>query len=278
MKKLFLILICAFVLGFLFFLVFQYYVRSHSQKGALQVTSTPESKVYLDGRYLGQTPLCKCEAKDMQKSGDYTIRLVPNDKNLLEFQEKVTISEGVLTVIDRKFGKDSLSEGSVISLTPLSDKKNTELLVVSIPSKSQAYLDNNQIGETPFLFKSPTESDHVLRVNKDGYKEKTVRIHTPVGYKLTVAMYLSTADPSRQSSASTSASPTPTVSVSKIIILNTPTGFLRVRESPSIGSAEIARVAAPEIYELTSEQPGWFEIKLKDGKTGWISSQYAKKQ
>ncbi len=280
MKKIFIILVSALILGILFFVLFQYFIKSHSQKGALQVTSAPESKVYLNDKYLGQTPLCKCEAVDMQQSGDYIIRLVPKDKNLSEFQEKIKISEGVLTVIDRKFGKDSDSSGSVISLTPLDDKKATELLVVSIPSKSNIFLDNNQIGDTPILYKNPTESDHVLQVGKEGYKEKTVRIRTPLGYKLTVTIYLSTSGEPVEASKSASAAPTasPPPALGKVAILETPTGFLRVRDSASIGSSEISRVASPDVYEVVSEQAGWFQIKLKDGKVGWISSQYARKQ
>lgn len=245
------------------------------------MTSAPDSKVYLNDKYLGQTPLCKCEAKDMQKSGDYTIRLVPADKNLSEFQEKITISGGVLTVIDRKFGKGSDSSGSVISLTPINNKKATELLVISIPSKSKILLDNNEIGETPFLFKNPTESDHVLQIEKEGYSEKTVRIRTPLGYKLTVTVYLSTSDSAKDSSspsASPSAALTPTSAPGKVTILDTPTGFLRVRSSASIAAPEIARVTPGESFDLVDEQTGWFEIKLKDGRAGWISSQYASRQ
>lgn len=281
MKKIVLMLISALLLGIGFFILSQYIFNTGSDKGALQVTASPESQVFLNDKYLGQTPLCKCDAADMQPAGDYTIRLVPKDKSFMEFQEKISITDGVLTVVDRKFGKNSSSEGAVISLTPLTNKKKTELLVVSIPSKSKIYLDNNEIGQTPFLFKDPTESDHVLRVEKEGYKEKTIRIRTPLGYKLTVALYLSTADLTGRSASSASLTidePTPTPAVSKVTILDTPTGFLRVRESASIGSVEIGRVSPPEVLDLISEENGWFQIKLKDGKIGWISSQYAKKQ
>lgn len=277
MKKLFFIIFSAFILSIPLIFAAQYFLKSSSLKGALQVTSSPDAKVYLNDKLIGQTPLCKCDAEDMINAGEYTIRLAPIDKNLSEFQEKVTISKGVLTVVDRKFGRDSLSEGSVISLAPLKDDKEIELLVVSIPSKSKILLDNNQIGETPLLFKDATESDHVLEVTKEGYKDKTIRIRTPLGYKLTVAVYLSTlSDLSNAPIASTSASPTP--AASKVTILDTPTGFLRVRASNSVGSSEIAQVAPSEAYEILSEETNWFQIKLKDGKSGWISSQYARKQ
>src|SRR5258706_10908174 len=192
MKKFLLLSVFSFIFTFLFVLGFQYFMTLRSQKGALQVTSSPDSKVYLNGKYIGTTPLCKCESSDMLKTGDYTIRLVPTVSGLSEFQEKITVSEAVLTVVDRKFAKGSLSEGSVISLTPLSDKKKTELLVASLPEGAIVLLDNNEIGKSPLSFKNPTESDHVLKIKKDGYKEKTIRIRTPLCYKLVVAVYLST--------------------------------------------------------------------------------------
>jgi hypothetical protein len=283
MKKLFFILIPAGLLTLLAILSFQYFVKSQSQKGALQVTSSPESKVYLNDQYIGQTPLCKCEVSNMLAIGDYTVRLVPADKNLSEFQEKVTVSEAVLTVVDRKFGKNSLSEGSVISLTPLADKKKTELLVVSFPQAASVLLDNNPIGQTPLSYKDPTESDHAIKVKKEGYNEKAIRIRTPAGYKLTVSVYLSTnpqavtAVPTPVATASQSALPSAAVGQS-VVILDTPTGFLRVRKNASVGAVEIGRVTPGEKIELVEEANGWYLIRLTDGAEGWISAQYAEKQ
>lgn len=283
MKKLFFILIPAGLLILLAGLSFNYFVRAQVQKGALQVTSAPDSKVYLNDKYLGQTPLCKCEASNMLDTGEYTIRLVPEDKNLSEFQEKITISEAVLTVVDRKFGKNALSEGSVISLSPLADKKKTELLVVSFPQGADVLLDNNPIGKTPLSFKDPTESDHAIKVKKEGYNEKTVRIRTPAGYKLSVAVYLSTNLDATPRPTQTTASPSAEVAPSAaqapqmVTILDTPTGFLRVRRNASVNAVEIARVLPGEKIELVREENGWYLIRLTDGTEGWISSEYAQK-
>lgn len=277
MKRVLFIIIPSFLLALLLFLGIQFINKTRSVKGALQVTSVPESKVYLNNKYLGQTPLCKCEAADMIQTGDYTIRLVPVDTSLQEFQEKISISEAVLTVVDRKFAKDSLSEGYVISLTPLPNKKKIGLVVVSFPQGAGVWLDNNSIGTTPMNFDNATESDHVLKIRKNGYKEKTVRIRTPLGYKLTVAVYLSTDTTPQPTPTPAQPTSTPTGQPS-VVILNTPTGFLRVRDSASTAGTEISRVAPGETYPLLGEQDDWFQIKLKDGKIGWISSQYAQKQ
>lgn len=106
MKKILLILL-PFVIGFAAFGMYLLFFSKDVGKGALQVTSLPESNVYLNGKLLGKTPLCKCESKDLLSTGDYTIRLVPLDPNLSQdtFEQKVTITKSVLTVVDRTFGQ-----------------------------------------------------------------------------------------------------------------------------------------------------------------------------
>jgi Bacterial SH3 domain/PEGA domain len=288
MKKIAVVFIISFILALALFLGFQYYLTIRAQKGALQVTSSPQSKVYLNGSYLGQTPLCKCQATDMVTPGDYTISLVPLDATLQEFQEKVTISQGVLTVVDRKFGKNGQSEGSIISLTPLDDKTTAQLEVVSFPQGATVMLDDQNIGTTPVFYHNPTESDHDLKISKDGYNDKEIRIRTPMGYKLTVAAYLSTNTtglqtptptiaPTPSTTVSTSPVPTPT-GTNGVVILNTPTGYLWVREGPSLSAKQITQVKPGDKYSLISQENGWYEITLTDGSTGWISAQYAKKQ
>ncbi len=282
-KKIIIIFIASFLLALVIFLGVQFYLSLTAQKGALQVTSSPESKVYLGDKYIGQTPLCKCDSGDMLTAGEYTIRLVPVDNNLKEFQEKITISQAVLTVVDRKFGKNSLSEGSIISLSPLTDKKKIELLVVSFPQGADVSLDDSIIGSTPLLSKDSTASDHVLKVSKDGYNEKEVRINTPHGYKLTVSAYLSTNTSMESSPSPTPALAddlTPTISpIEQIVtILNTPTGFLRVRSAASTSGYEVGRVQPQQSFLLINETDGWYEIKLTDGTTGWVSSDYAEKR
>lgn len=288
MKKIISVFIISFILAISIFLAIQYYINIQSEKGALQITSSPESKVYLDGSYIGQTPLCKCQADDMVQPGDYTISLVPVNSTLQEFEEKITVSQGVLTVVDRKFGSNGQSEGSIISLSALPDKTASQLIIVSFPQGAKVSLDDQDIGTTPLSYSNPTESDHDLKVDKNGYNEKEIRIRTPIGYKLTVEAYLSTsttsfAVPTPTNTPTQNISPTTTQAISptptptqNVLILNTPTGYLNVRAGPSLSASEVGQVIPQKIYPLISQESGWYEITLDDGTTGWISSQYAK--
>jgi len=252
------------------------FLNQNSGKGALQVTSAPASQVYLNGQMIGTTPLCKCDPKDVIPIGNYRIRLIPKEGNSKPYDEQISINKSTLTVVDRTFGENS--SGSVITLMPLSNKKETELMVISFPDKTNVFLDNNQKGVAPILLKDVIESDHELKLTKEGYLDKTLRIRTTLGFRLRSIVFLSVSPNVGSSSAQFSLPILQAPKVEKVTVLDTPTGFLRVREDNSIASSEIGKVNPGDSLELVSEKDGWFQIKMKDGKTGWVSNQYAKKE
>lgn len=277
MKKL-LFILAPFVIVVLIFSGVIFFLSQNKGKGALQVTSIPAAKVYLNGRLLGQTPLCACDLKTMIAAGDYTVKLVPTEGNLQPFEQRITISSKVLTVVDRTFGPQGVGSGSIISLTSIADKKDAQIATISFPDTTEVFLDNNLEGQTPLLLKNITESDHELKLTKEGYKDKIIRIRTVLGYKLDSLIFLGIDPNAATTSAIQISSPSATVlPVAKIVILQTPTGFLRVRDQASLGGAEIGQVKPGETYTLLDTQTGWYKIKVND-KEGWISSQYAQKQ
>lgn len=275
-KLLFFLLPVVLAIG-VFCVVLFIFSKQSANKGGLQVTSLPQSSVYLNGRLIGKTPLCKCDPQEMLPIGQYTIRLVPVDPLRAPYEDTITINPLVLTVVDRTFGDVGKESGSIISLNSIADTKVAQLFVDSIPSGADVFVDSNTVGKTPTLVPGVTDSDHEVTVTKAGYASKTVRIHTVLGYKLQITVTLPTdltaAPNTPQPTASPSASPTPGPQVT---ILQTPTGFLRVRDNPSLGAGEIAQVHPGETYSLISSQDGWFEIQLPDNQQGWISSSYAK--
>jgi hypothetical protein len=281
-KILFVLGLVAITIGVFILIVWLF--NRDSSKGALQVTSNPRSKVYLDGKLIGVTPLCKCDAKQTISVGQHTIELIPETGNLLSFEDRITISPSVLTVVDRTFGEGAFSSGSIISLSPISDKNDAQLSVVTFPDKTNITLDNSESpsGMSPLLLKKLTESDHELKISKDGYVDKVLRIRALSGYRLEAIVTLAVLPDTSSGSAilpmSPTSTPIPVIQTPKITILTTPTGFLRVREDASIVSVEIGRVNPGEKYELVDEVTGWYRIKLTDGKMGWVSSQYASKQ
>ncbi len=269
------------------FFVYVFVQIKNSGRGALQITATPQSNIYLDGKLLGKTPLCKCDPEDMLVVGEYTVKIEPVEKGYRVFEEKIPIGKSVLTVVDRTFDKGSSSEGSIITLSQLSDNNALELFVISFPDKANVFVDNNPSGSTPLLIKDIKKGDHEVHLVKDGFREKIIRVKGVSGYKLTSTVYLGVLssgtngelNPTITPKLSTSPTASPSAKPGKsVVILQTPTGFLRVRKEPSTGAEEIAQVRPGDSFELLDEGSGWFKIKLKDSRTGWVSGQYARKE
>ncbi|MBI4098135.1 MAG: PEGA domain-containing protein [Candidatus Levybacteria bacterium] len=256
------------------FLLIVLIINRDEGKGALQVTSVPGAQVFIEGKYAGKTPLCLCELPQLLKAGDYNIKLIPSKTGFKNYEQKITIYQGVLTVVDRTFEvEDGASTGSIITLSPIENEKS-ELLVVSFPNKAQVILDSNLAGTTPLLLKEITPSDHEIQVLKDGYKEKTIKVKAIERKRLEVIMNLGIKlDINAQEKRASSSA----VSVQQVTILDTPTGYLRVRKEGSASSEQIANVNPGDKLDLISEKDGWYEIRLPDGTLGWISSAYAKK-
>jgi len=262
----------------LVFSIIIFLFSQNKSKGALQVTSNPKSKVFLDGKLIGNTPFHTNDFKDMILEGEYTIKLVPISGNFQAFEQKIIISPGVLTVVDKTFAGKSLDSASVITLTQINNRNDAQISVMTFPQNTQVFLDNNLQGQSPILLKNISKSDHELKVTKEGYKDKILKISTALGFRLEALMYLGLDPNVSTTSAKSLISSQPALLDSpKLLILSTPTGFLRVRQDSSITSLEITQINPGETYPLLDEKTGWYKIKLTDGKDGWISSQYATK-
>jgi hypothetical protein len=136
-------------------------------------------------------------------------------------------------------------------------------------------------GFAPYKTSTISPADHQITVRSTGYVDRVMTVRTYVGYRLTVFAKLARGEPGPDG-ASTKIEP-PKVYVQ---ILDTPTGFLRVRTQAGTAGEEIAEVKPGSKYPYLSEDSslGWYEIQyeepkpgLPDGIKGWVSSQYSKK-
>ena len=57
-------------------------------------------------------------------------------------------------------------------------------------------------------------------------------------------------------------------------VLETGTGWLRVRSGPSVGSTEVQKINVGEKFEVLDEQNGWIKLKLNATTTGWALKEY----
>ncbi|MCH8986931.1 SH3 domain-containing protein, partial [Patescibacteria group bacterium] len=60
----------------------------------------------------------------------------------------------------------------------------------------------------------------------------------------------------------------------KVRILQTPTGYLNVRNTSSLSGTRIGRVQPTEVYEYTDKENDWYQIIFGDDEKGWVSGEY----
>ncbi len=282
-RKLLLLLSILLVVSGLFLLVRVIYNFKDVEKGGLQVTANINGRVLLDGKYIGNIPIRKIDQQDTVPSGNYELRIEPQDTTLAAFTTRVQINGGVLTAVDKTFLPGSLGSAYVLTLEKASNRK-PQIEITSIPDGAMVTIDSVSVGVTPYKSDSLSASEHEVEIQKDGFAKKTIRVKTVDGHVLVVSASLGTGDigsipqATPTNTQSVSPSPTPPLTAATILILNTPNGFLRVRSGAGTSFGEVARVRPGETYKMLSEQQGWYEIQVDDTTTGWVSSQFAKKQ
>lgn len=314
--------------------------------------------VIIDGTKVGTTPL----DLDSVKPGTHTIKL-QNENNF--YEESIMFSKNSQVVISRDLGISKLfSSGQTFSLDDkdLSSKIN----VVSEPSQAKVFIDDAEVGKTPYSSTALTDGEYDLRIEKDGYEPQIARIKIQKSFKLNVLVQLfpipvpekvvgvgtSTTvldlsssldelflDPAswakgvvywnvtRQNSLKLSyfvdyagaiydtsgkvmegsdkialkAGDTigylgrksdngittdaqtalarfgESAGASKVKVLNTGTGWLRVRSEPSLDGTEIGRLNVGEEVPLLEEKGSWVKVSLPDGKEGWVAASYVSK-
>ena len=281
--------------------------------GALQIVSNPRSVVFLDGvREEEMTPYLNKSVSAGEHL--VKIVPEENGEGLVDWEAKVTIVPNILTSINRDLASsEASSAGEILSLEKIASKNDSHLAVVSIPNEAVVRVDGTPKGFAPVLLDDMVPGDHEIVVSSPGYKERTIMGTTLAGYKLTIEVQLAQEmvnmqddslqdeedreategaendsdendekdqdeleeDDSGEDEEDSSDEQGVDIDRPYVEINETPTGWLRVRESPSTVSEELAKVEPGDKFPyLEEENNGWYKIEYEEGEEGWVSGVY----
>jgi len=269
LKKTFLILFLLILVILLSLFLIGYF---RPKAAGIFIDTVPLSEVYINGSLVGSTPY-----EEIRDPGEITVKLVPQDGQLISFETKVNLVSNVRTVIKREFSSDDdKSSGEIASFEKISGKE-ASASIITIPDAAQISIDGQVRGFAPYKINSISQGEHELVISSLGYLDRTLTIKSYEGYKLTVVIKL--AKDESQSLPTPTQGSTDELKIFKVKILETPNNFLRVRSEPSTDSEEIARVASGDTFTLVEEDSGsgWFKIEYENGEAGWVSSEYSEK-
>jgi hypothetical protein len=299
MKILYLLLLCV-IAGIGIMIKLYVYDRQTALEGNLQIVSVPESSVFVNAEAMGRTPF-----NHALKPGMYDVKLIPlaTDQiasvSAMSWQGKVEITSRQYTFVRRELNNTEIeSAGEILTLrtSDLPPAEGTgDIEIFTEPAGAIVSLDGEDVGVSPHIIRGVTIGGHEISLYQPKFKRRTIQIKVESGGYTTVLRTALGLDVdfdkkyelARLLEASGSArlpsvapiSPTPTgpPKPTKVKVLDTPTGYLRVRAQPSLAGDELTRVKPGESYPYLDEQQSWVKIKLTD-KEGWVSGEYVKKE
>lgn len=268
MKKqryLFIILISVFSLAGAALVIFNFFVPKAS---GLLIETSPASTVYINGEEVGRTPYTS-----LKSPGEITLRLIPDSFGmpLAPYEEKINLVSGVETVVRRYFGaSETFTEGEVLSFEKLASKDTSGVTVITNPENVQVIIDGVSKGISPYTTQEIENGVKKIKLSAEGLKDREIEVNLVSGYKLVAFIQLSKVEAQKKVEVEEN-------TVKMVKILETPTGFLRIRKEASSSAAEVGRVKEGEEYELIGEstQGDWYKISPKEDVTGWVTSQYS---
>lgn len=232
------------------------------EKSGISILSSPDqATIFLDGREVGKTPF---EDRDLEVR-EYIVKL---DKDGATFQGTIKLTSGTEAIINRDLAKDAASSsGEILTLD-----KGRGITVISNPTDAKVEIDGKDYGKTPIAINIAT-GEHTILVSHSNYLNRSIKANLPPDFNLTVSVDLSLSEADL-----TQISAPVITQTQEVVVKQTPTGFLRVRDQGSLLGKEITRANTGDKLILLEELGEWDRIRLSNGTEGFVSSIYVEKK
>ncbi len=146
------------------------------------------ASVFLNNQYLEKAPLSE---KNIQ-SGDYILKIVPDNQDLAEFSTPITLTEGALTVVTYNPGPNTRqSSATIYEIEAQSDLK--ELGTVSFetyPENALLSFDQAPTQYTPITIEALLPQEYSYSVSLPSYEIQEHKLQVLAGHQIKVTIKL----------------------------------------------------------------------------------------
>lgn len=237
------------------------------KRSGLEIMSYPPAKVYIDGKEMGMTPY----KNNTLEPREVEIKLITNDKN---WTKKTELHNNINTVIDWELSSEEKESGGYVLYMEKTGDKNAGLLVNTVPEKAAVQIEGEIKGFSPTRIDNIGEGDKQVTLSFPGYKSLNVFIKSVLGYQIVIEGKL-IEEKGVSVEKKEEEIKQQNIIEKEVVIKETETGWLRVREASSSAAAEIAKVKPGDKYKLIEETIDWYKIAVESSKSGWVSTKYA---
>jgi uncharacterized protein YgiM (DUF1202 family) len=273
--------------------------------GGLKVTSNVAADVYLDNKNVGTTPLSK-NPLDVKK---YQLKIVPTDPTLVAQESQIKLFPGIETTVEWEFGKTKDDSSGFIYETENAHKRDaSELEIITSPDNVPITINGENKGFSPLVIDNLPEGDYQLGLMAPGFASagKNVRLikgkrmlitaklaRKPIEVSSPSAALAPMPTPAPVATPKSTPKPTPKLATSSstgsavlgtktapkpyVEVLNTPTGFLRVRAAPKADAEILGQLNIGDAVSYGGQTTdNWFKIVFGATSSAWVSGQYSK--
>jgi hypothetical protein len=161
------------------------FTRQQSDVGSIEVASTPAgSSVYLDGNFMGQTPIGSYFDLTSILAGYHTILIRHTDYQ--DYTQMVYVKGGEVVTVNAQLTPNAPS--------PIPDTTG-QIIIVSTPAGAELFLDNIFKGITPVTLSDIPAGSHVVTVKQAGYADASQTVTVTGGQSTPVAISLAEIPP-----------------------------------------------------------------------------------
>src|SRR3989344_1527404 len=175
-------------------------------------------------------------------------------------------------------------------------KARSGISIISDPEGAVVFMESKEVGKTPYEDKNLDVKEYNVKLEKDGVSwqgkikltPKTLTIvnrdlaksqASQSGEILTLERGKGMTVISNPSDSDLTSVSAPVITQTpEVEVIDTPTGFLRVRDKASTAGKEITRVNVGDTLILLEELSGWMRVRLSNGTEGFVSSTYVSKK
>ncbi|NCO12656.1 MAG: hypothetical protein COZ34_04220 [Candidatus Pacebacteria bacterium CG_4_10_14_3_um_filter_34_15] len=284
-------------------------LNKNSKSGLQVITDGVASAVFLNEQYIEKAPFINREIKP----GEYTLKIQPDDPNLVAYETRIRLRPGLLTVVTWKLAeRPELSGGVIYEMEPIKSNSKSEVSFITIPDGAIVSLQGKEKEFSPVIIPDITPGHNEFEVSLPSYESQKHTINAVPGYRMLVSVKLAkvgigetqknennsdktdtkevsaidqasesaTATKSGQLDNATNASEESKTTGKQILIK--PTNFfqdgkevLRVRDKAGSVGAELGFASVGTKYPyLEKTENSWFNINF-NGKSGWVSGTFA---
>jgi hypothetical protein len=154
--------------------------RQQPNMGSIEVGSVPGgSSVYLDGNYMGQTPVNSYSDLTSIPDGSHTLLIRHTDYQ--DYTQTVYVQGGGVVTVNAQLTPNA----------PLPTPDTTgQIIIVSTPAGAELFLDNIFKGITPVTLSDIPQGSHVVMVKQTGYTDSSQTVTVTGGQSTPVAISL----------------------------------------------------------------------------------------